>query len=195
MKNQFSLILCTLFLISGCGGGGSPMATLSATTLTFNGEVKGTTSPAQSVTLSNSGTATLNIASIVASANFGETNTCGSALTAGATCNISVTFSPGAAGNVTGTLSVTDNAGGSPHNVTLSGTGISETLNGSCFQAGGPPPGCHSTLDPADCPPGQPAKNPGFTSCGGNGPIYIDSGSHCLVGGRSSGGDCEVTPP
>jgi hypothetical protein len=40
-----------------------------------------------------------------------------------ASCTISVTFTPAADGSRSGTLTITDNAGGSPQSVTLTGTG------------------------------------------------------------------------
>src|SRR5207245_1491643 len=55
--------------------------------------------------------------------DFAETNTCGSSVAAGANCTISVTFTPTAAGSRTGTVKFTDNAGGSPQSVGLTGTG------------------------------------------------------------------------
>jgi len=83
----------------------------------------GTTSAAQSVTLTNTGNASLSITSISATGDFAETNTCGSALTVGASCTISVTFSPSVPGSLTGTVVVEDNATGSPQTVSLTGTG------------------------------------------------------------------------
>ena len=46
-------------------------------------------------------------------------------LASGASCTINVTFTPSTTGSVTGTLSITDNAAGSPQAVSLSGAGIS----------------------------------------------------------------------
>jgi VCBS repeat protein/centrosomal CEP192-like protein len=100
-----------------------PNATLAPTILTFATEVVGTTSPVQSVLLSNNGTATLNITSIAASTNFGESDNCGSSLAAGTSCNISVTFGPTAIDNLIGTLTITDSAPGSPQTVSLNGVG------------------------------------------------------------------------
>jgi len=203
MKKYFPVILCGLCLFSGCGGGslgGSPKVALSPTSLTFDGEEVGTPSPAQIITLRNSGTGTLSNVSIrAAGPNFAETSTCGSTLTAGANCIISVTFVPGTTGDLTGTLSVTDNAPGSPQNLLLSGTGISGrksgTLNGFCMQPAYPGPGCRVTSDPTHCPPGQPAKSPGYTTCGESGPVYIDGASHCAFRRGGSLGECEVTHP
>ena len=112
----------TLSLI-GDGGESGANATLSPTSLNFGSQKTGTTSAAQSVNLSNYGTATLSITSITASTNFGETNTCNPTLASGAICTVSVTFSPGQTGDLTGTLSVADSAADSPQTVSLSGTG------------------------------------------------------------------------
>jgi hypothetical protein len=75
------------------------------------------------VTLSNSGNGAMTLRSIVASGDFAETNTCGASVAAGANCTISVTFKPTAGGTRNGTLTITDNAPGSPHVVELTGTG------------------------------------------------------------------------
>ena len=104
----------------------TPQAAVSATTLGFTSQAIGSTSPAQTVTLSNTGNAALNIASIVATGDFGESNACGATLAAGANCAISVTFTPTAAGARSGSVTITDNSGnvsGTAQNVVLSGTG------------------------------------------------------------------------
>jgi hypothetical protein len=100
-----------------------PGASLSATTLTFTSQLVGSTSSAQAVTLTNSGNAALTISSIAASGDFAQTNTCGSSVAAGANCTINVTFTPTATGSRAGTLTITDNAPGSPHTIALNGTG------------------------------------------------------------------------
>jgi len=109
--------------LSGTGVVSGPNATLLPTGLTFATQLVGTASPAQSVKLSNYGTVGLSITSIVASGDFQETNNCGSGLSAGASCTISVIFKPTQAGLRTGTLSIRDNAPGSPQVVTLKGIG------------------------------------------------------------------------
>jgi hypothetical protein len=211
MKTIGLLILGGACLLGGCGGsrggsiGGSPNATLSATVLAFGGEAVGTTSPAQSITLSNYGTATLTGVSLAATADFAQTNTCGSTLVPGANCVITVTFTPSNTGDENGTISITDNATGSPQIVALTGSGTfrtGDTLTGYCIHgntAPGPPFNpCASTSDPTECPSGQPAKNPGLIGCGPNwGPTFVDASSPCVVGsGRhASGGQCEVQVP
>jgi ASPM-SPD-2-Hydin domain-containing protein/beta-propeller repeat-containing protein len=110
--------------LGGTGSASAPGVGLSATSLTFGAQLLTTTSAAKTVTLTNNGNAALTINSIAASGNFAVSNNpCGTNLAAGANCIISVTFAPTAVGARTGTLTITDNAGGSPHTVALSGTG------------------------------------------------------------------------
>jgi hypothetical protein len=105
------------------GTGVGPEVTLSPASLKFAAQLVGTASPVQTVTLTNTGNAALNITAIATSSVFSQTNTCGSSVAAGASCTISVTFTPAKTGSVTGGVSITDNAPGSPQRVTLSGTG------------------------------------------------------------------------
>src|SRR5205823_4856317 len=109
------------------GTGVAPAATLPTRRSTDLSQNVGTTSAPQAVTLSNSGSAPLSISSIAItgadSGDFAQTNNCGSSLAAGAKCTISVTFRPTATGTRTGTLTVTDNASGSPQTASLTGTG------------------------------------------------------------------------
>jgi len=97
--------------------------TLSPSSLTFPAQTVGTTSNAQSVTLSNTGDAILSIASIAASGDSSQTNNCGSSVAVNATCSLSVTFSPTAGGTRTGAVTLTDGATGSPQTVTIAGIG------------------------------------------------------------------------
>ena len=83
----------------------------------------GTTSAAQSLTLTNTGSAPLTISSIAINGDFAQTNACGTSVAAGASCTITVTFTPTAAGTRSAMVTITDNATDSPHTVALSGTG------------------------------------------------------------------------
>lgn len=114
--------------LSGTGTTAVPAVTLSPTSLTFAAQNTGSTSAAQTVKLSNTGTAVLNISSIAASGDFAETNNCGTTLAPAGSCTISVTFTPTAGGTRSGTLTITDNAAGSPHTVALSGTGATVSI-------------------------------------------------------------------
>ncbi|MGB7592112.1 MAG: DUF3443 family protein, partial [Terriglobia bacterium] len=93
----------------------------STNTLTFSGVTVGTTSAAQSVTLTNAGTTPLAISSTTISGDFSiSNNTCGSSVAAGGSCTISVTFTPQGSGPWTGTLTIVDGAG--TQTVALTGT-------------------------------------------------------------------------
>ena len=114
-------------------GRGSPAVSLSPTSLAFGNQSVGKTSTAHTVNLSNTGNAALSITSLALTgtngSNFAETNTCGKSLAAGARCTISVTFTPSASGSRKASLSITDNARGSPQTVSLSGTGTAAVVS------------------------------------------------------------------
>ena len=111
--------------LSGTGTAGGTTVTLSPTALSFGNQAINTTSAAKTVTLTNTGSASLIIDSIAASADFTvSSTTCGATLAAKAKCTVSVTFTPPALGAVTGSLTFTDSATNSPQTVALSGTGI-----------------------------------------------------------------------
>ena len=109
----------------------APAVTLAPNSVAFASQTIGVTSAATTVTLTNSGNATLTITGIsIAGTNptdFAMTSgssPCGGTLAAGASCTVSVTFTPSAAGSFSATLSIANNAAGSPQTVALSGTGI-----------------------------------------------------------------------
>ncbi len=136
-----------------------PVARVFPSSLTFTGQVVSTTSAAQSVTLSNTGTGVLPISFITTNGNFWQTNNCGTSLAAGDSCAIAVTFKPLGAGTYSGTLSIWDNAPGSPQTVALSGTAM-------VFTAGPNPPIVEpppTTPQPAQ-PVNPPAASGGATS-------------------------------
>ncbi|MFD0331687.1 choice-of-anchor D domain-containing protein [Streptacidiphilus monticola] len=95
--------------------------TTSPSALNFGSVAQGSTSPAQTVTVTNPTGSAAAVSSVTASGDFAQTNTCGSSIPANGSCTVSVTFSPTAAGSRSGTLTVT--AGGVTNTVALSGTG------------------------------------------------------------------------
>jgi centrosomal CEP192-like protein/beta-propeller repeat-containing protein len=118
--------------LTGTGSAVAPGVGLVPTSLPFGNQALNTTSAAQIVTLTNTGAGALTINSLAASGDFAETSAGATAcpispatLAGGANCKISVTFTPTALGPRAGTLTITDNAGGSPHTVSLTGTGTS----------------------------------------------------------------------
>jgi hypothetical protein len=79
--------------LAGNGASGGT-ASFSPSSLTFTTRLMGTTSAAQPVTLTNTGTAPLLIAQISASGDYAQSNNCGTSVAAGAFCTINVTFTP-----------------------------------------------------------------------------------------------------
>ena len=114
------------------GTGGAPQIKFSSNTFVFNNQSMGSTSPAQTITISNTGSAPLNIVSLALAgpnaADFGMTSACEASLAAGASCSVSVSFSPFAGGLRTASLTVAANLASSPQSVALTGSGQLATL-------------------------------------------------------------------
>src|SRR5208337_4948666 len=115
--------------VSLSGTGLAPVVNLSATSLSFAGQAVSTTSPPQTLLLTDTGAGALTPLTITTTGDFAQTNNCAGSVAAGAGCTISVTFNPTAIGNRTGALTLTDNASNSPQTVTLSGTGFGPTAS------------------------------------------------------------------
>lgn len=125
--------------VSGSGGGGpwpsvvfavngsGTYVQLSPKTTNFGSQVENTKSAPKNITLTNTGSTTVNISSIGLAGtdpgDFAEVTNCGSTVTAGGKCVIQVTFTPLATGTRTAEVSVSDNSGGSPQTAALEGTG------------------------------------------------------------------------
>jgi hypothetical protein len=99
--------------------------TLSPWNLTFVGQSIGSTSAPQTATLKNIGAKSVSIIDIVSSGDFAQTNNCPASLAVGATCNLTVTFNPSAAGIRSGSVSIVDLLRSSPQTLTLAGLGLS----------------------------------------------------------------------
>jgi VCBS repeat protein/HYDIN/CFA65/VesB family protein len=102
-------------------------ATVVPGTLSFSALPVGTASAAQSVQLTNTGSADLNISGISVTGtnkgDFAQTSSCPSLLSVGSGCQIFVTFTPTGMGGRSASLSISDNATGSPQMLTLTGSG------------------------------------------------------------------------
>lgn len=107
----------------------APVVTFTPISLTFGSQVVGATSPPQSVTVTNSGSAPLFINSAATrgtnALDFREINDgcSGLALAPGTSCSVSITFSPTATGTRSGTFILTDNAADSPQTVPITAAG------------------------------------------------------------------------
>ncbi|MGH9450267.1 MAG: beta strand repeat-containing protein [Terriglobia bacterium] len=106
----------------------APALAVNPQSIDFGAEAQGFSSPTQTVTLTNVGSEALAISGVAASSSFAvQSNTCGATLAAGgAQCTVGVQFTPSTTASttaaMTGTLTITDNAAGSPQTVALSGT-------------------------------------------------------------------------
>jgi len=112
--------------LSGTGVTATGAITLTPGSLSFGTFTVGQTSPALPVQIQNTSNVAVNISSITASGDFAQTNDCGTlpvTLSSGQSCTVNVTFTPTSSGSLTGTLSITDDATGSPQTASLSGTG------------------------------------------------------------------------
>jgi Putative Ig domain len=120
-------------------GGGSayassaPALSLSPTSLTYASQATGTTSPAQTITATNTGTASLFFNNVAIGGadpldfTISDDECIGTTLAVGASCTVSVTFSPTTTGTRTANVTYTDNAPNSPQTVPLTGGGTGTT--------------------------------------------------------------------
>ena len=108
------------------GTGAEAAVDLSPSALAFPSTVEGTTSAPLTVTVENYGDANLTPITVSVAAPFViSANKCVAPLAPGLTCTISIEFSPKAAGAFAGAVTIIDNAGDSPQQIELSGTGTS----------------------------------------------------------------------
>ena len=119
--------------INLAGTGIQAVLAVAPNPLDFGGQEVGTTSAPASITLSNSGSADLNVSAIdAASAPFSTVGgSCGAApftIGTGASCTIDYTFAPTATGAASQSISVTSNSATSPDSFALQGNGTQATL-------------------------------------------------------------------
>jgi hypothetical protein len=113
-------------LVAGLSGTGlaTPNVTLQPASLSFDPLQVGTTSAGQIINVQNVGGSAVTLTSVTVTAPFLKAaSTCanGSSLAVGASCAVTVTFTPTAAGAAAGTVTVKDSAGSQA--AVLSGTG------------------------------------------------------------------------
>jgi trimeric autotransporter adhesin len=125
--------------LTGTGTSGTATVTVTPSSLAFGSQALTTTSAPLSVTVMNTSTAAVNFAGFtITGPNAGDYAVPAAAsgagcsptgtLAAGASCKISVLFTPGADGARTATLNIADNATGGPQMVALSGTGVTSSV-------------------------------------------------------------------
>src|SRR3954447_19847674 len=114
--------------LAGAAPAAAPFAIPDVSSLDHGARQVGTTTPAKQVTVSNHGTAPLNVtAATVGGTDAADfqvaSNTCTAAVAPGASCAVGVTFAPLASGTRTATLTIASDALNGPHTVALKGTG------------------------------------------------------------------------
>ena len=124
------LVASVAVVVLGAGSAqaaSAPAVSFSPTSLTFASQATGTTSPPQTVTATNTGSASLFFNNVAIGGadpldfTIVDDQCIGTTLSVGASCTISVTFSPTTTGTRTSSVTYTDNASGSPQTVTLTG--------------------------------------------------------------------------
>jgi hypothetical protein len=126
--------------LTGVGGGSSaPIAVVQPAMLQFGTVGVGSSGSAQTVTLTNTGSAALNLTDISISGpnanEFGIASSGSSpcpmpsgAVVSGANCTVAVFFAPQTGGAKSANLNFADNASGSPQTVQLTGTAATPTI-------------------------------------------------------------------
>jgi Beta-propeller repeat./MSP (Major sperm protein) domain. len=108
----------------------APLAayTASQSSLTFASTAVGDVSAAQTVTLANTGTVTLHITGLETTPDFTTTNTCAT-LVAGASCTVTVTFTPQLPGTRISALEISSDASTALDFISLLGTSTPASLS------------------------------------------------------------------
>jgi hypothetical protein len=127
-------------------GTGAPVISLSPSMLSFGSQLVKSPSVPQTVTLTNTGESVLTFSGSngiavtgTDSGDYTQTNTCGTSVAVGASCIITVTFTPQTTGVRTASVTFTDNATDSPQNLNLTGIGAYPlaTLDPPALEFGG----------------------------------------------------------
>jgi hypothetical protein len=117
------------------GTGQQVILGVSPASLSFGGVLVGSSSTAQSFTLTNTGNVAATGLTLTAPSGYSESTTCGSTLAAGGTCTGTITFSPTTAGAGNSQVSITSsNATGT--NVAVTGTGTTAVLSANALSFG-----------------------------------------------------------
>ena len=120
--------------IAKVSGADAPALAISPQQLNFGNQTLNVVSTPLPVTVIDAGTLPLHISAISPSGDFAQTNNCGDTVPAGGgSCTIQVTFKPTTTGARTDEINITDNAGGSPHQITVTGNGVASSQGSLTF--------------------------------------------------------------
>ena len=99
---------------------------VSTNTLTFGNQAIGSTSAAQTITVTNQGNAAFAVGALTTTGDFTQTNNCGTSLAPTASCSIQITFRPSTPGTIVST--VTLGSGQSTYAISLNGIGTFDVM-------------------------------------------------------------------
>ena len=134
------------FAVTLTGAGVRP--SVSPTALIFGNQNRGTASKSQPVTVTNTSNDSLSISSIsIASAQFSQTNNCGSSVSANSSCTINVVLKPTTTGAIAGVLSIKTATAGT-YSVKLSGSGVVPSVSPTSLNFGNQAHGTKSHAQP-----------------------------------------------
>ena len=103
--------------------GSAPLLKITPASVSFTSQAVGTASAIKTVSVKNSSASSLTISSVTASGDFTATG-CTGALAAGATCTLSLTFTPSISGSIKGAVTISDNATIDQQVFSVSGTAV-----------------------------------------------------------------------
>jgi hypothetical protein len=170
------------------------VASFSPTTpLVYSPQLLNTESSGQVVTLTNSGTSPLTIASVTVQGEFKLSNNCGKGVKPGAKCTITVRSVPTTEGTLTGTVTINDSASSKPQVIELSGAGTVVELTPTSLSFG------TQTVHAKSAPQQVELSNTGGTALTITG-VYLDGqnwtsflqGNNC-GSSMPAGGKCTIT--
>lgn len=174
---------------------------VGASAVAFGNQTVGAASAGQVLAVVNSTLGAISITQLTAApaGEFSANNSCLGTLGAGATCNVSVTFTPTATGARSGTLTIASSASATPVTVPLTGTGVLTAAPAATLAA--------PALTFSAQSVGVPAVQATTFSNPGTAPLMISSlsiggssaadfawgtGTTCAVGALPAGGNCRL---
>ena len=166
----------------------NPGVVVNPAVLTFPATTVGQTSPPESVTLTNNGSAALTIVRITPSDGFAETNNCGTTVAAGKSCTIAVTFTPTFSGPRSGILEIIDTTFDSPQTVALNAIGQDFSVTPSSQTTATVPAGTAANYSISIAPSGGFAQTVVLT-CSGAPPqasCLVSPGTIAITGSSSA---------
>ncbi|MFL6626930.1 MAG: choice-of-anchor D domain-containing protein [Vitreoscilla sp.] len=169
----------------------APALTLSQPSLGFGMVTIGTTSVARKITVGNSGSANLTISAIQSSSGeFKLTHDCPAGLAPGASCTVSVTYTPVSA-NSAESVVITSNAFSSPNSIVVTGLGTTTVLPVLAWRDA-PSSIAFATVDVGESVDAKPLtlvnNGPGSVTVSAIGTAGADADAFSVGGGTCIGG-------